>query len=300
MKRILLSKVINKVKEKLHVYFENDTIDDAILYNKFDNLKSNFRLNNYTVIPDLLFVENYKVDLPKDFYKAITVLGCFEYEEVGEYTGTWTIDETKVEEFNICESTCNVCTDECGNLINIVQKFDRLPPKVFTKFDVLSLTKQSKDFCSELCINNKSTSQNQIQISDNQIFTEFASGFIYIEYFKSFDVGSDCEIPYHPRVNQWLESEFICEIFETMYLNGETDIQQRYQIAKQNANRDYISAKSILRTPEFTELYDLSRALTDRYNRLRLNIYDNEVHGITYYSYRPDSHKYFNNINWNG
>jgi len=305
MKTILVSTIIDKVKEKLSVYFENDSIDDAILYNKFDNLKSNFRLNDYILTSDVLVVENSQATLPEDFYKACLILGCYEYTVDEGYTGTWTVDEEKID---ICEYSCNVnaCRDECGNLINLVQKFNRYAPRVYQKFDLLSLGQNMTNFCSDICINNSSKSGNTITINHGKITTEFEEGLIYVEYFKDLDIGTDYEIPYHPKVVQWLESEFILEIFETLYYNGLENIVQRYQNAKVNANRDYWSAKSILKTPEFTELYGISNALIERYNRIRYNIWDDTIHSKSYYLYNsevansPNSTIAPINKSWNG
>lgn len=304
MKTILLSTIINKVKEKLSTYFDNNSIDDAILYNKFDNLKSNFRLNDYTVKSDVLIVRNCQAQLPDDFYKACLILGCYEYIVNENYTETWTVTE---EEVDICEyNNASACKDECGNLINLVQKFDRYPPKIYNNFELMSVDERMSSVCSDICLNKASKSGNSITLNQDKILTEFQEGLIYIEYLQDMDIGKDYEIPYHPKVVQWLESEFICEIFETLYFNGKENILQRYQAAKVNANRDYWSAKSVLKTPEFTELYGISNALIERYNRLRLNIWDDVVHSKVLYLYNS---KVFNspndssgavNISWNG
>ena len=289
MKTILVSTIINKVKEKLYRYFENDTIDDAILYNKFENLKSEFRLNDYPEGCSVMVVENYKATLPDDFHKACLLLACYEQQTISSsrYNETFCLEERQVTEIEACKNVYEYCKDDCGNLISIVQKFNRYDFGVYQHYEVLGLTKDSVKFCEKDCINRYSGSRNMVNIVNGEIITEFETGTIYMEYIKSLDIGHDYEIPYHPKVSQWLESEFILEIFETLWMNGETDVQQRYQVAKQNAQTHYFNAIKVLRTPHRSEFYNLANNLINRYNFIRDNVWNPDIHTENYYYKHP-------------
>ena len=158
MKYILASEIVNDVKEKLHTYFERDMIDESILYTRLKKLIPKFRLNINPVASTVLYVENYKVALPEDFYKACMVLGCFEHKVMSDdrYNETYQLEEREICELNVCETACDVCTNECGDLFRIVQKFNRNQYHVHTEFNVLSLSKNSFSHCTNNC-NNKST-----------------------------------------------------------------------------------------------------------------------------------------------
>lgn len=282
-----VSEVINSVLERLYSLTEGDKIDESILYNRASLLMSNFSFNHHKEGKAVLVVKNKKATLPDDFHKACMVLGCFEGTEMPQsrYDETYKLEERQVCELNVCETACDVCTDECGNMMRIVQKFNRTPI-VHTQFDILNMSKGSSPFCAEGCFNNKSNSSNTISIQNGEILCEFDEGLLYVEYIAKLETDDDFMFPYHPKIEDWLQAEFIAEVFQVLYFNGEGDFLQRYQMAKTEANTKYITAKSILRTPEVGDLYNIARYLNKKYNTLRTTVFNPSTFGI--YEWCPE------------
>lgn len=269
IKTIKAEVIIDSVFKKLHTYAENQELDEDLLYEKLEKLLGKFDLDLYPRECALLEIKNCKADLPEDFYRACQVLGCFKKQTCGSsrFEETWTIREEEVCEFNVCETVCDVCTDECGNLFRIIQKFNRLPKYEYNEFEVLCPTESSYGCLTPDSINRKSKSQNQIQITDTSLITEFDSGFVYMLFIKKLN-GKEFLIPDQPTVREWLEAELIHETFQIMYYNGKTDILQRYQDSKRDLAIKQINALQILNRPEMDELYAVSNFLVNKYNCL--------------------------------
>jgi len=281
IKYIKAEELINIVKEELYSYYETNQLDESILYSKLSRLMGNFRLDTYPTEFCLVEVKNFKAKLPEDFYKACQVLGCFKkrvcnYDRSEE---TWTIKKEEVCEFSLCESICSACTDDCGNIYRIIQKFHRYPEEyVYNEFEVLCPTKDSRACCTKDSINLRSTSSNQIRIDEEYIHTEFPDGMIYLNYLQKLE-GEEFLIPITPTVKDWLIEELMTHSLKILYINGVTDIQQRLGLLKRDLEAKQINARNILKTFEFSDYYKASNIFVARYGawREKVDVPDNYI-----------------------
>lgn len=268
MNYITAEELLNNVKEKLYQLYTANKIDDSIIYNRLNKLGSRFRLNQYPVKNTVLEVKNYCSSLPEDFHKAILLYGCFEYTLETSIPQQLTLDVTDNRECVYIDGDASV------DLFRVIHKLDT-QNRVYTQFDLLSLTKDSYSNCFEGILNGKSRSNNRVDIKNGNLITEFEEGLVYIEYITKLE-GKDLMFPKHDRVTEWLEKEIVAEIFHYLYLNSEGDYQQRMMLTKQEASIAELSARSIIKTQEFDEMYKVTKVLTNRYNRIRINVWDDD------------------------
>lgn len=283
------SEIIDNVKERLYSYSDSDMVDESLLFKTLGRLLSGFRFNVYPICETVLVVKDCKADLPEDFFQACYMSACFEYtcDSHNRFNETYSIEEEEVCSLNVCETVCDVCSDSCGNLLRIVQKFNRFPTRVYKDFHDVRLTKGSLKWCASDTPIRKSRGSNVVDIQNGSVMTEFEEGLIYMVYVQDLDTGDDYMIPYHPKVEDWLETALMADVLSVLYYNGEDNVYQRYQNMRAELGIKEENARAILKRPEYDEMYRVVNHLVGRYNRVRRNVFDPEVHSVHYYGYNP-------------
>lgn len=266
MRYISSNVIIAEVKNKLSKYFDSNLVDESIFYPRIKSCLDELRFDVYEEKIAVLEVENKQADLPEDFKRMCLALACFQ-EHCIETSDIIYTEQQHVCELNLCETACDVCHDDCGNMMKIVQKFPQTY-KTWNTFDVLCLTKESLPFCDKNCFNFRSKSKNEIDIRNSKINTNFDRGLVYIEYVASLEGKTDFNIPDQSKIVEWIKADLIHEAFQTMYWNGETDILQRYQDTKRDLHIKYQNARAVFKLPEIEELYGLANKLINRYKVL--------------------------------
>lgn len=263
----------SEIKDELRSYFENNLVDDSIFWPVFleclDMLGGKYNPEKITVLE----VRNKVTDLPEGFERLILALGCVSGTVTLEDQRRVSTEEVSVEELDLCQSSCDVCTDDCGNMYRIVQKNHRVTVNWDT-FNVLHLGTTSKDLCINDCLNFKSTSLEQIELKNSKIITNFDSGYIYLEYESTLENGDEILYPKHERINKWIKAKLREAVFQYLYFNGIGDNLTRYREAQRVAYIAEEQAKSVFKASGVSSFYNLANILTRRYNRLARSIWN--------------------------
>lgn len=263
MKTINSEVIKSEVKEKLKIFFESNKVDDSLFYPVFKYVLSKFRIDIFPIKSTVLEVFNKEVKLPDDFKLLKCALACHT-STITEHVEPFTIDTYEIE---LCESHCGVCKDDCGNMFNIVQRFPTHTMN-WTNFDLLCPTKTSLPSCDKDCFNFKSKSKNEIDLRNGKMYTNFQEGLVYIEYRADLEDDMEFEFPDNPTVIEWIKAELIHEIFQTLYYNGEKDIERRYRDAKNDAAIKYMNAHQIINRSEYSEYYKSINNFVKRYQKM--------------------------------
>lgn len=262
MKFIKSETIKAEVKEKLHIFFESNKVSDSLFYPVFVNCMSKFTFKVFPQKTDLIQIKNKEGILPNDFKKLNVALVCDSYTEVSEKVKT--MDTWDV---SLVDSNCCINKDDNDNMFSIVQTYPGYALQWY-KFDLLKPSKDTRSSCSDGCLNLKSTSLNEIDIRNGKIHTSFDEGLIYIEYLGDLESNYEFDFPDNPTVIEWIKAELIHEIFQTLYYNGESDIERRYRDAKQDVAIKYNNAYSIIKRSEVKEFYNLANKLILRYKKV--------------------------------
>jgi hypothetical protein len=290
LKYISSEVLVAEVKNILKNYFDSGKIDESYLYPVIKRCLSKLRLNTYPTKFTVLEVEDFKADLPEDFYYMTKALGCTpELVEVCDPTKESIVTMDKeVCELDLCESKCSVCHDHCGNMFKMTQVLPRTQMKLqWNQFDILKVGRNSLKSCAAQCFNKmvNTMSKNTIEITNNKIHTTFESGLIYFEYLCSLeDSDSTFQIPENETIIQWIKDEMIYELYKILFYNGEPNIQQRLQLAKSESNVSNIKAMVIYKRSELHEHAQSIKVLRDRYLRASEMIFDNYIYKTEVYT----------------
>jgi len=215
----------------------------------------------------VLDIEGGRVRLPEDFFVMNYALLC------GSYSVTYpTPQGTNIQEVvpeykpwpdgNTCDresiDSKPVCLTQCGTTYSLVQivstetrTYDYLLPIKFKKSQHID--------CD--CPNLKMMCLDEAYIKDNFIYTSFETGKLYINYQGSMtNEDGDLLVVDHPMINEYYEYALKQRIIENLILDGDNTLGPRFELITQQLRMARNNALSIVRTPNFKEMYDMWKA----------------------------------------
>lgn len=264
-----------ELKNELRSYFDSNLVDDSIFWPVFKECLSKFSNKYNPEKRDVIKITNKIADLPKNFERLCLAMACTAGTVILDDQRSYGTEEVEVCELDLCQSSCDVCTDECGNMYRVVQKNHKVELN-WTSFDVLSLGRTNPDYCIEGCLNFRSVSPNKIEIKNGKIYTSFDKGYIYLEYLATLEEGEEILFPDNETVNKWIKAKLREAVFSYLYFNGIGDNLTRYREAQRQAFIQEGKAIPIIKRSGLSSFYNLANILIRRYNRLARTIWNEE------------------------
>lgn len=274
--------LLHEFKNDLRTYFERSILDDSYFYPVIRECLSKLGAKVYPVGSEVIWVDQYSGNLPKDFHKLIVAIACFDYviqSTANDNPQIYQVGETQIEDFLITKPK-STCVDDCGNDLYVIQRFETFDV-TFKEYCPLSVSPNSYPYCTNDCFNKKVIGQSQVEINkgNGKIYTGFEKGSVFINYLQTLEQhdtdGVDLLIPDFAPIREWIKAACVKKAFQVMYWNNDADVQQRYQDSKNELTILESNAKSFARQVEFKELYDLRKVFFGRYNKFSEIVYGN-------------------------
>lgn len=271
---IPVSQLFNEVKNELSSYFEKGALDESYLYPSVRVCLAKMGLRILPVKKDVIRVENFKTELPCDFYKLLFAVACGaeQFAEL-DYLNTkleeYTVDSPTA--IDVCSTRCDYCEDACGNLYGIRQYFNTYAVE-FKQLYPLKITSDAKPYCTEECFKYHQKG-NEITIKNRHIYTGFEAGTIYIEYLTNLEEEEELMIPDDERILDWIKHEILFVCFRKLYLNGDGDVVQRLQWVTQQLAISQVNASNLYKRFTTKEFYDLRKTLYSRFHKFNTAVY---------------------------
>lgn len=274
MKYILSQQLIDEVKAGMASYFTSHRANEAMLYGPLMECLSQMGTGILEEDTALIHIEGSQADLPEDFEKLCYAVGCFEWEMTRPVPNIGT-QEKRVE---ACAVDIQKGFDVQVGPNGLEKVIQYLPYETFSwsDFEVLRLVKPVKTLTADGCPNTMARSQNEIEIKNGKITTNFETGTIYIEYLKNPISVEGIQIPDQPKILTWIKQAMRTAVLDELYINGEPDILQRLQYAQNRLTIAEMRAMQIYKRSEFTEFYGLRNRLMARYKALAKPMMTNE------------------------
>ncbi len=272
---ITAKELLYEIKNAVPTYFERGIIDDSIFYPHISYCLGLLGLKVYPTGSVVVPIRNYKGQLPYDFYKMVSAVGCFNYVVTSnpDYNNPKLYDVAEEQITNYLISKPSITgKDENGENFYIIQKFEQFSVE-YSSYSPLTLSKASHNYCTKDCHNKQQGEANQIEIqkSQGQVITNFETGSIYLEYLQKLEVdtdeGKDILIPDFQQVRKWIKDYCIMELFRYLLNNTTLDIQYRLNLATQQESVSQSNARSFVKRFEFSDLYQLRKLLYSRYTK---------------------------------
>lgn len=208
----------------------------------------------------ILTVENYKANLPNDFYLLNFALLCTKRRVTIE-TPTQKTEEVEIP---LCAPDpepgpcgCSIVrTNGCCSRYKLVQKI-KTETIEFEEVDLLNITTSSRKYCANGCKNLGYDSINNAQIKGDYIYTNFCDGTIYLNYMGIMEdeEGSLLTVD-HPLINDYYEYAIKERVLENIVLNRDASVADQYKLAVARAREERTRALLLRNMPEFSEIQD--------------------------------------------
>lgn len=268
IKYISVDELLNEVENTLYSYYQAGTVDNSHCYPVIIECLSKLGTKIYSTTDVYLDVRNYKVLLPKDFYKLIYAVGCDYIKDFAVKTESPQLFEMVVGNvFQVdypikLRNNDRMCEGTCGEVYEVVQ---RVEGQEIAYADIFPLKLKSSNFSVSGCKNLFEQSEREIKIENGYIYTNFPEGTLYVRYMQNIIVNDvDIMIPDYPKIKEWIKSVCIKTLLEKIYYNGESDVLQRLQYANQQLSLKELNAMSFIKMVDREELYAFKNYLFQR------------------------------------
>jgi len=208
----------------------------------------------------LIDIKDGKGYLPDDFWKIETIFATYLTEipttmpiipgNIVEYTS----DISNIKDGKIINSPKLSYKDSCGNCFWAVKQPDTEKITTITNIVPLKMSNNCLNSATHYCPNRQNSTYG-IDLDDNQIFTSFKEGQVFLCYLGTMeDENGEPLIPFHPLLNDYYEYSIKEKLFEDIFLNSEDDVEKKLQYVTQKKKEAYIDAWQFSGTPEYKEL----------------------------------------------
>lgn len=255
--------VYSKVKRRLRSYSITNIISESEFPTYTYEVLSKLKNGAYKESEALLPVVDYKTTLPEDFKTLHAAYKCKPmFYKVGE-------NQLQSESVIYNDITREIiCTSECGDNATVLDSYTikqyynegLLDYKVSDK-QLLRLSPNVKDKCSEDCMNINASSSYEITIKGKTILCNFTDDYIYLLYYGM--PVDQYNIPLIPDIEEFkkaLEWYIIYQVTLDWWMNNEApDIQAKWQKAEMEYNDAMAAIRHLNRLPSFNRSINYAR-----------------------------------------
>lgn len=123
------------------------------------------------------------------------------------------------------------------------------------------------------CPNRHFICRDEVWIKNGFLHSNMRNGKIYISYEGNMeDEEGNLLVLDHDIINTYYEWALKTKIFENLWVLGE-DLERKLLYAKEELRKARVEAWSIVRTPDFDEMFDNFKANRRRYNERYVNMF---------------------------
>jgi hypothetical protein len=251
--------LIDEVSTDFATYHIEGMIEPSQLIKVAQRVSYDLGLRIHGTKEKMLYIENYKVRLPDDFYILNYGYVCGKSKKTSEVlSGRQTEDVILNAETCECEKTYTV---ECNTgekiFVQVVEK-RKYETRIYEDFLPLSVSDKNLRLATSTGKNDAlDNSSKDGYIKNGFLYTSFKEGRVYISYQGALeDLKGNLLVLDHPMINEYYEYAIKQRILENLYINGE-DVAQKMQLIEQRLRAARNNALSIVNTPDFAEMYKL-------------------------------------------
>lgn len=279
--------LIATIKEDLSSYDANNLLDPGRWYPWIKKIVSDLGIACLEYKHALLTVENYRVDMPCDFYildSAFLVSDkCCgpDGKSIIQYQGRSIIwDDTTTA----CASPDPSCDNGCENKTCSLNEFNEVTVREYvdglpytytlpTIFPLYVNQRLSKGWCLPKSICFGSTSKHEINISNGELYTNFETGLVLLNYYAyPYDEEGLPKIPDDPKVKLALEQYIKWKALENMWVNNDDMSAQQKMVYFKNEfqTNTYPDAEYVAKLTAMSEMTDMIRNARHRFDVFQL------------------------------
>lgn len=240
---ITLDELLSAVRVELKRFYELGLIDESFLIKEVLRCNEKLGLVFTEMKQKILEVEEFKADLPIDFYKVYYMAALkssnFSYKNL---VNPWdnTIDQTRTYEADIRKGVIG-CEP---NTLVIYKKMPTELEESYYNWEELEVSKYRTHRCFTNSPILNAKGNFVVDFSDSEVITPFRTGELYMMYLAAM-MNEDGEIlvPFHPMITPWYEAVLTEKILYIALMNSdEANIADKYKIAQQKSTETWLDA----------------------------------------------------------
>jgi hypothetical protein len=258
MDYISIEELISEVELNLSSYFQSGSVDSSIFYGKVKRCLSEIGVKILPKKSDILYVNNYTVDLPSDYNSLILLMSCETKGYLVNDNPALITYEQAVCDIPICHTENMYGHNEFGRY----QVYQRVNHE-FLVHNVIKVLTLGHEHNS--CVNPTNIKKYDVEIKNNKIYTQFESGTLYIDYRAVLEKDSEILIPDVDRIKEWLILEMERAAMKYLYFNTTSDVGQRLQYSDRELHIAKENARALWKLNSQKDFNNLKKALQDRF-----------------------------------
>jgi len=253
------SAIFAEVKEDLRSYFNTGVVDDLLFPVWINRCLDKLKKTQYPIRQAVLNICDDQASLPQDFNSirevwATTSTGSIDYQFPSGYYYQTDIRVTPDSLIDWCADPTadqvvpEISCDGCDRQFTVTHRVNGHVLMNFKTTFLLRPTPHVLANCNMFCANRGSRSDNEFDIRDGKIITNFSTGTVYMVYYaESTTEDGDQLIPDNVYVKEYLRKYIMYKVFEQLsnQITDETfnQVSQKMMYYKKEADDAFIEAE---------------------------------------------------------
>lgn len=264
-----------RIQENLSYYSNNGVLDVGKFYQQVKLTTQRLGLEMYIPDEDILYLENYKAEMPCNFYMLDSAWLCKDNGSERNFTNQQ--GTTFVEYMDITDE-CVSQNNSCGTISTCSEKVLRkitkreyvaapLPVSLnqcrFTRPLLLTIKDdKTKGLCAKDCGNLFPSTPYEIRIRNGELHSELSKPIIYLRYY-GYPVDEDTGLPLilnNEIVINAIEKHLMHYFFELLWLNNtDSNLERKIQYLQIEKNAAFTEAQSLISLPSFKTMVNVAK-----------------------------------------
>lgn len=257
------SELMSSVKEDLYLYDTNNLIKDYryIKTARKCNATLGIKINKHSSA--IIEINNFKGELPIDFYKVMFAYAIYE-ETMGKLFTSLGSSYKVISKEELIQSGIpkDFCCSEYKDGKLFLSKTSKDETYLRYNLKPLTISTNSVEYCDKRTFKfQNKKSEYEIDIHNNEIFTNFKEGSIYLEYMCDMvNEDGDLLVLEHPLVDGYYEAQIKEKILADLLYNKEVEgISELLKDTRNTLSIEENKAKRIINEPGYKKWQDYIR-----------------------------------------
>lgn len=257
---ITLDELLASVRVELKSFYELGLTDESYLIKEVLRCNEKIGLVFSEMKQKIIEVDEFKADLPIDFYKVYYMAALAETGfSAKNLINAWdnTQDQTTSYEADIRSGNIG-CTP---NTLVIYKKVPQDQDVQYYDWSPMSISKYKANMCFMNSPIRNYQGKYVVDFTDTEILTPFRTGEIYIMYLAAMrNEEGQVLVPFHPMITPWYEAVLTEKIIYMAIMNSDdVNLADKYKLAQQKASEAWLDAWNFTTDRTYTQIQQAQR-----------------------------------------
>jgi hypothetical protein len=257
---ITFNELLSAVRTELKTFYDLGLTDDSLLIKEVLKCNEKMGLVFSEMKQIILEVNEFKAELPVDFYKVYYMAALSESNfNAKNLLNPWdnTQDQTTSYEADIRNGNISC---EPHTLV-IYKKVPQDQDMAYYNWAPLSVSKYKQDKCYMNSPIRNYQGKHVIDFTDSEVLTPFRTGELYMMYLAAMrNEQGELLVPFHPLITPWYEAVLAEKILYVAIMNSdENNLADKYKLAQQKVLDTWLDAWNFTTDRTYQQIQQIQR-----------------------------------------